>query len=143
MDENQNYQKQITTKERAQRIWTEFGPLILGAIILLVIVGGGWYVWRSRTVTIAPTATPLPQSEVVENLPSSQINLAETPSPEPTIAPTPTPAVVVEAKAKTPSATVKKTKGGLPATGAPTNIAFISVALVIGGLFLRKTSKRV
>ncbi|HBL52112.1 MAG: hypothetical protein A3D24_00110 [Candidatus Blackburnbacteria bacterium RIFCSPHIGHO2_02_FULL_39_13] len=138
----ENQYQQTNIKERVQKVWTDFGPLILGAMVLLVIVGGGWYIWRSRTVTI-PTPTPSGTVEIVEDLPSSEINLAET--PEPSVTPTPVasatpPATpVVVAKGGQPSDT---TKGGLPATGAPIAPIIFSAALLATGFVLRKTSKK-
>lgn len=57
--------------------WRDYGPPVLGALIILAILVGGWYLWRTR-VQEEPSPTPEEVTEVVEPspLPSPQASPA-------------------------------------------------------------------
>lgn len=150
---NDQEQRKFEFQDRAREIWSDFGPLILGALVLVIILGGGYYLWKSKQPTEQPAVTVERDSEreIVEKLPVSEINLSTgeaTPVPTPTVlptvtptpSPTTTPVVVAKGGVETKD---KVTKGGqkLPATGLSVLPIVFSLSLLGGGLTLRKLSK--
>lgn len=154
----------------SRAIWRDFGPLIMGALVLLIVLGGGWYLWnRTRTVEQEPTIIVEENGEEV-SLPTSEITIPGAASPRPSVVPTSTPspaptgtpsglgagastspkpsstpAALAQAKgAPQVTAGPAMTKGGkLPQTGLPfAQVALFSLLPGVG-FALHKLSKRV
>jgi hypothetical protein len=143
-------------------LWRDFGPLVVGALVLIVVLVGGWTLFKKTN-----TQTPSQEETIVDQqaasdvtLPESTINLgpvggSATPTPTPTATPTSTKGNIAQA---TPTATpsyiaMGDTKGGqpavqtgkggqnLPKTGPEVLYGLVSLASISGGYFLLKKSK--
>lgn len=98
--------------------WKDYGPPILGAIIVLLILVGGWQLWRNRT------QEPQQNAQVVQEEQTGAEEEAATPTPS-------------------PIPTTTNTEGGqvgqLPETGFPLPVAAgASLLSVLAGWRLRK-----
>lgn len=150
MDEQNKYQEtvtQTTYTDRAKGIWRDFGPLLVGLLVLLVVIAGGWYLWRNR---IQPASNEVVLDEQTQNgntslsnSPEAQLSFGNpTPTPSayasPAPSPTPTPKAVAIGTTKGGQA-VKTTKGGekLPQTGIPLVIPALFSLTTLAGVSLR------
>lgn len=125
----------------SQVLWRDFGPLIIGALVLIVVLVGGWSLFK-KSSSNTPTETVIDQtssSDVV--LPESTINLSGSPQPiggngsTPKPSPTPTPKVATETAA---------TKGEqLPKTGPELTFVLLSLSAIAGGYLLFKKANRI
>lgn len=106
--------------------WSDYGPPIIGAFIILAILVGGWYVWRQRTAQ--------PEEIAVEQQEEA------TPSPSPT----PEEEKEETEAAETADGMAELAKGGpqeLPATGFPAPLlATASLLALAAGWKLRKSA---
>lgn len=136
MDEQDRQEPQVEERQTFDRdrataltraIWRDFGPLIMGALVLLLVLVGGWYFWNRTRGNAQPS--PVVVEETDENgqvsLPTSEITIPGQASPRPTPSASPTgsprPSASPSALAKgTPQVATgtAATKGGqLPKTG--------------------------
>lgn len=146
MDEEIRTEKSVYL-EKAKNLWNDFGPLVLGAIVLLVVLAGAWYLWKNRAIQQAEAPTVIQEQEAQKNpeayLPASQIKFPEA-TPTPTATPSPLPSPSPRVVAQTKSAIKNTSKGEqLPKTGLPEILLIISAASVAGGALLKKFSKRI
>lgn len=150
-----NGQNQQVTEERrtttfvdqGKAIWSDFGPFIVGIMVLLLVLGGVWYLWskRSEIRNAADTTVVLDQNTPEGTVPLSQVTLGgteSTPTPSPIASPsvTPTPKVVAGTFTKGDATNSAATKGGqLPKTGFPElALGFGSLATLASGIYLRR-----
>lgn len=102
--------------------WHDYGPPILGAIVILAVLVGGWYFWRLRTQSLQET-------QEVAQVEEQEASSSPTPSPEETAQAREAPEVEV---------TMSEPEE-LPATGFPqAAIAAISLLAFAAGWKLRK-----
>lgn len=157
----------------SRAIWRDFGPLIMGALVLLVVLGGGWYLWSRSQQAPEETAVVIEENGQDISLPTSEITIPGAASPKPTptpgASPSPSPSPSVSPKpSPSPSALAMAngtngakgqpaspaggpqvtngttTKGGqLPKTGLPFAQIFLFSALPGLGLALHKLSKKI
>lgn len=128
-----------------QVLWRDFGPLVIGALVLIVVLVGGWSLFKKGSTS--PQETVIEQTDSNVTLPESTINLAgspqpiggngSTPSPSPSASPkqspTPTPKIATE---------TAQTKGGqLPQTG-PRETAIVSLVAIAAGFLLFKKAHK-
>jgi len=142
----------------SRAVWRDFGPLIMGALVLLVVFVGGWYLWSKSQRVDEPASIVI--EEIGEDgldvsLPTSEITIPGFASPKPSASPAPTasatpkpsvsPTPAAVAKGKDPQvATGTATKGGqLPKTGLPLAQILFFTALPGIGFALHKLSKRI
>lgn len=150
MDEQTTYTERKTVIDHARGFWQDFGPLVLGVAVFLVILAGGWYLWKNsiQTRLQPPTVTEEELDEALGGLadsttvPQSEVTLPSTATPTPTPAPSATPSY-----GALPSATPKvvaQTKGGQPAElpKSGPELALLPFALVGAGALLRKLFKK-
>lgn len=114
--------------------WSDYGPPIIGAFIILAVLVGGWYIWRQRTQ--APQSEEVAQVEQVE-----QVEQEAEPSPSPA----PEEEEAAEApETETANGMAELAKGGpqeLPATGFPVPLlATASLLALAAGWKLRKSA---
>ncbi|MBI2268133.1 MAG: hypothetical protein HYU80_01645 [Candidatus Blackburnbacteria bacterium] len=99
--------------------WPYYGPRVIGAVVILLLLVGGYTVWRNLPkvgeptpnqlgLSLTPTPTPLGESEQ----PKATISLGGTPTA------TPTPTAVTS---------------NLPKTGFPVVLAIPVLLLALGG----------
>lgn len=141
-------------KDRAfalsRSLWRDFGPLIVGAVVLIVVLVGGWSLFKKSASL--PNETVIDQQASSDiTLPESTINLGSSPQPiggtspsassGPAATPTPTPTAK---PSPTPVAVAKvETKGGqLPKTGPEVLYSLASLVSVAGGYLLHKKAKK-
>lgn len=119
----------------SRAIWRDFGPLIMGALVLAVVLSGGWYLWQnSKSVENAPVVIEETQ-ELGDTilLPTSEITIPgglaqSSPTPAPPVSPAPS--------------TSAQAKGGtLPKTGLPLSQILALASLPIAGVLLKKLVK--
>jgi len=142
----------------SRAVWRDFGPLIMGALVLLVVFVGGWYLWSKSQRVDEPASIVI--EEIGEDgldvsLPTSEITIPGFASPKPSASPAPTasatpkpsvsPTPAAVAKGKDPQvATGTATKGGqLPKTGLPLAQILFFTALPGVGFALHKLSKKI
>lgn len=135
----------------AQNLWRDFGPLFVGALVLVIVLVGGWTLFKN-------SQTDTPQDVVLDTqttgteivLPESTINLSatptpqggdESPSPTPSAVPSPTPKVV--AKKVESLAVATSTKGELPKTGPEIALFAFFASLIGTGFALHKYSSKI
>lgn len=126
---------------KARSIWEDFGPFIVGILVLLLVLGGVWYLWSKRAQVSNDTATVIEET-TGGTVPLSTLSFSGTPTPTPTIAPSPKPTPgpkVVNVE----SSTSGSTKGELPKTGFAENLfAAVSILITGAGVYLRKFAKK-
>ena len=151
----------------SRAVWRDFGPLIMGALVLLVVFVGGWYLWSKSQRVDEPASIVI--EEIGEDgldvsLPTSEITIPGFASPKPSASPAPTasatpkpsvsPSPAAVAKSETKVANGTATKGGpvstgvgqggqLPKTGLPLAQILFFTALPGIGFALHKLSKRI
>lgn len=139
--ENRNSQTNFV--EQGKAVWNDFGPFIVGILVLLLVLGGVWYLWskRNQIRNTGDTTIVLDQTTPEGSVPLSQVTFGTaqaSPTPSPSVTPKPK---VVDGKITKTDATVSgESKGGqLPKTGFP-EVAFslASLATLAGGFYLRR-----
>jgi hypothetical protein len=156
MEPQNPVENRTTILERGRSVWEDFGPFIVGILVLLVVLGGVWYLWNKRTQG-TDTATVISENQMSGGtVPLSSLSLSTTPSPVASVAPTaspvaspkPTPSgapqVVNVTKGGVESTQSATTKGGLPKTGfAEDLLAVFSLSLLGAGFYLRKLANKI
>lgn len=132
--------------------WRSYGPPVLGAILVLLILFGGYSLWKGRQTRPIEIANPPAVNDLAQDL-NNSVDLRLSPTPTPTVNPntprsnlgggavTPTPTKTpAQGGAATPSAGVKG--GVLPKAGFP-GFAVVAglVASFFAGLKLSKYKK--
>lgn len=142
----------------SRAVWRDFGPLIMGALVLLIVFIGGWYLWSKSQRVAEPTSIVI--EEIGEDglevsLPTSEITIPGFASPKPSISPTPvasatpspkpsaSPAAVAKGEPKVATNTTLTKGGQLPKTGLPLAQILFFTALPGVGFALHKLSKRI
>ncbi len=150
----------------SRAVWRDFGPLIMGALVLLVVFVGGWYLWSKSQRVAEPSSIVIEETgedgqEV--SLPTSEITIPGFASPRPSASPSPIASATPSPKPSPSLAAVAKggpvstgqggpkvatgtalTKGGqLPKTGLPLAQILFFTALPGVGFALRKLSKKI
>src|SRR3989344_4963526 len=126
----------------ASVIWRDFGPLIVGALVLVLVLVGGWTLFRNSQPSQEPQEVVLDsQTSTDIVLPESTINLSPSPSPVGGTEASPSPSASASPKGTTTKGAqpivatdTAMTKGGqLPQTG-PESVIFLgsSTALAYG-----------
>lgn len=122
---------QIVRQQLAEG-WPYYGPRVIGAVVILLLLVGGYVVWRNLPrgreplinqlgLSLTPTPAPLGGTEQ----PESTITLGGTPTPTPRpeagqpLAGTPTP--------------IADKAANLPKTGFPIALAIPGLLLALGG----------
>ena len=153
MELNQNIRREETPNtfnsegalKLVQSLWRDFGPLLVGALVLIVVLVGGWTLFKkSQTDTpqdvILDTQTT--GTEIV--LPESVINLSATPTPQGgDESPTPSPTPKIVAKKVESSTIAASTKGELPKTGPEITLFAFFASLIGTGFALHKYSSKI
>ena len=155
----------------SRAVWRDFGPLIMGALVLLVVFVGGWYLWSKSQRVAEPTSIVI--EEIGEDgqevsLPTSEITIPGFASPKPSAFPSPVASAIPSPK-PSPSPAITNTKGNakgepkvatgttltkggpvstgqggqLPKTGLPLAQILFFTALPGLGFALHKLSKRI
>lgn len=108
--------------QQTENVWKTYGPPIIGALTILVILIGGYYLWQNRKPATPKTTQQVQQKEVTPS-PESQVTLPE------------------EEKGKeAPSESTQPKE--LPQAGFPVAFMLVpSVLALAGGLKLRRSSK--
>lgn len=125
------YPQQETASDN---FWQDYGPPILGAIIILALLVGGWYFWRARTTQQSQEVAQVQQEEA---------------SPSPTPAEGDQEEGEATQAAEAPEAEIEipeEPKGGpqeapatLPATGFPqAAVGLVSLLALVAGWKLRR-----
>ncbi|MDO8452284.1 MAG: hypothetical protein Q7S79_00880 [bacterium] len=121
--------------------WRSYGPPVLGALLVLLILFGGYSLWKGRNPKVTPIAAPSGFDNLSQDL-NNQIDLRLSPTTTPSantprsnlgggtvVTPTPTP-TAGSGQAASTSATAKG--GVLPKAGFP---GFAVVAGLVSSLF--------
>lgn len=153
--QTQQTQETVVTRstfvDNARGIWRDFGPLLVGLLVLIVVLAGGWYLWKNR---VQPAGEELAVEEAEEeisfnNVPEAELSLGPTPpptavagatpspSPSPTASPTGSPRALAQNGTKGGQPTNGAKGGQLPQTGIPFAIPAIFTLSALGGLYLR------
>lgn len=114
-------QEDTQVVQQTENVWKTYGPPIIGAVTILVVLIGGYYLWQSRKPQAPKPAQQVQQKEVTPS-PEAEITLPE------------------EQKEETP-ATANEPKE-LPQAGFPAAFILVPSALALaGGLKLRRSGK--
>ncbi len=157
MEPQNPVQNRTTIVERGKSIWEDFGPFIVGIVVLLVVLGGVWYLWSKRAEMNTDTSSVLSENQNTGGtVPLSQLSLNNSPTPVATIAPSPSPLVSPKAtpsgapevvnmtKGGLESTASGTTKGGLPQTGFAENLlGGLFLAMAGAGFYLRKLAGKI
>ena len=143
--------------------WRSYGPPVLGALLVLLILFGGYSLWKGRNPKVTPIAAPSGFDNLSQDL-NNQVDLRLSPSPTPTtgsgqanpntprsnlgggtvVTPTPTPIPTAgSGQAQSGASTSAVAKGGvLPKAGFP-GFAVVAgfVTSLLAGFKLSKYKK--
>ncbi|TSC88217.1 MAG: cell wall anchor domain-containing protein [Microgenomates group bacterium Gr01-1014_5] len=105
----------------SRAVWRDFGPLIMGALVLLVVFVGGWYLWsKSQDTAEEPSSIVIEetgQDGLEVSLPTSEITIPGFASPRPSASPAPTASATPSPKPSVSPTPTAVAKGGPVSTG--------------------------
>ena len=114
-------QEDTQVVQQTENVWKTYGPPIIGAVTILVILIGGYYLWQSRKPQ-TPKTTQQVQKQETSPAPESQVILPE------------------EEKEGEPSESTEPRE--LPQAGFPAAFILVPSALALAsGFKLRKSIK--